>query len=92
MDTALSALFAIAGIFALSSMCKAIWLNGRDILGLRPSGSGHQHDSNIIVTFIEPPCELAPVPSVRRKRQIRMPAPKPMTHRLHHYSKASSVA
>lgn len=92
MSIALPILFAFAGLFSLSVIWKTIASNWNAIAELRRQVALPGHGSEIIVTFHEGPAEIDAVSSVRRPRQLRVPAPKPVTHRLHQYAGSRSVA
>jgi hypothetical protein len=92
MDIALPALFALAGLGSIVVIWESIKSNLGTIVQLRRQMALPGHGSDIVVTLLEPITEFEAVAAVRRPRQVRVPAPKPVTHRLHHFGKNRSVA
>lgn len=92
MSIALPILFALTAIVAILAIWNAIASNWDAILDLRRQMSLPEHGSEIIITFHDAAGQLDAVSSIRRPRQLRVAAPKPITHRLHHFVRNRSVA
>jgi hypothetical protein len=92
MSFALPFLFALTALFSIAAIWHAIASNWNAIAGLRRQMALPEHGAQIIVTLRENPTEFDAVAMVRRPRQLRVPAPKPVTHRLHHFARTRSVA
>jgi hypothetical protein len=92
MNTALPVLFALAAFCSIAAMWQAVKSNLEGISDLRRRVALPQHGCEIAINLREPLAELDPVAAIRRPRQVRVPAPKPMTHRLHQFAKTRTVA
>lgn len=92
MNFALPALFSLAGVFSIAAMWQAVSSNLSAISDLRRRVAMPEYGSEIVVSFREQLAEFETVSAVRRPRQVRVPAPKPVTHRLHQFAKARSAA
>jgi hypothetical protein len=91
MNIALPALFALAGLCSVAAMWHAVASNLDAISQLRRRVAMAEYGSDVMVTLHEPLGEFDTVASVRRPRQVRVPAPKPVTHRLHQFTKARTA-
>jgi hypothetical protein len=92
MNTALPVLFALAALCSIAAMWQAVKSNLDVVLDLRRRVALPHHGCEVVVNLREPMGELDPVAAMRRPRQIRVPAPKPVTHRLHQFIKTRTVA
>lgn len=92
METALPALFAFAGISSIGVIWHCVRSNLSAIASLRHAMYGADSHTMIVVNYLDNASALEPISSVRRPRQVRVPAPKPITHRLHQFGKVSGAA
>jgi hypothetical protein len=92
MSIALPVLFALAGLCSFAAIWHAIASNLEAVADLRSRVAMPEYGSEVLVTFREAAGEFDPVAAVRRPRQVRVPAPKPVTHRLHHFVKGRTAA
>lgn len=92
MNTALPVLFALAAFCSIAAMWQAVQSNLHVISELRRRVALPDYGCEIVVNLREPMGELDAVSAMRRPRQVRVPAPKPVTHRLHQFVKARTVA
>lgn len=92
MNTALPVLFALAALCSIAAMWQAVKSNLEEIAHLRRRVALPNYGCDVVVNLREPLAELDPVAAMRRPRQVRVPAPKPVTHRLHQFVKTRTVA
>lgn len=92
MSIALPVLFALAGFFSIAAIWHAIASNWEAVADLRRRVALPEYGSEVLVTLREAAIDFDPISAVRRPRQVRVPAPKPVTHRLHHFAKARTSA
>jgi len=92
MSIALPALFALTGLFSIVAIWHAVSANLPAMRLLRQQVMMPGYASDVIVNFREPATEFDALSAVRRPRQVRVPAPKPVTHRLHHFAKSRTAA
>lgn len=92
MNTALPVLFALAAFCSIAAMWQAVKSNLNVIADLRRRVAMPNYGCEIAINLREPMSELDAVSALRRPRQVRVPAPKPVTHRLHQFVKARTVA
>lgn len=85
-------LFALVGFTALLVIWRSVASNLDAVLELKRQVSMPAYGSEVIVNFREPELDLDPMSNVRRPRQSRHALAKPITHRLHQFTKARSVA
>jgi hypothetical protein len=92
MSIALPVLFALAGFCSVAAIWHGIASNLDAVSDLRRRVALPAYGSEVVVTLREAAIDFDPVSAVRRPRQVRVPAPKPVTHRLHHFAKARTAA
>ena len=92
MSIALPILFGMIGLGSIVVIWHTIAANLDAIVDLRRRVAMPEYGSEMIVTFHDSPAQFGTVASVRRPRQVRVPAPKPVTHRLHQFAKARTAA
>lgn len=92
MSVALPVLFGLVGIASIAVIWHTVASNIGAIADLRRQIMSPALDSGLIVNFREQPIEFDIMSGVRRPRQVRVPAPKPVTHRLHQFTKARTAA
>jgi len=92
MNIALPALFALTGLVSIAAIWHAMSANLPAIRLLRQQVAMPGYGSDVTVNFREPATEFDALSAVRRPRQVRVPAPKPVTHRLHHFVKSRTAA
>jgi len=92
MNNALPALFALAGLCSVAAIWHAVSANWDAIARLRQQVALPNYGSEVSVVFREHVVDLESIHALRRPRQVRVPAPKPITHRLHHFVKTRTAA
>jgi len=92
MNIALPALFALTGLVSIAAIWHAVSANLPALRLLRQQVAMPGYGSDVTINFREPATELDALSAVRRPRQVRVPAPKPVTHRLHHFVKSRTAA
>ena len=92
MSVTLSIAFGFVAIASIAVIWRTLADNAGAIVGLHRQVTAGQFGHDVVVTFRDLPIELEAMSSVRRPRQVRVPAPKPITHRLHQFAKARSAA
>jgi hypothetical protein len=92
MSIALPLLFSLVGVASVAAIWHAIVTNMDAVRDLRRLVGLPDHGAGVVVTFRDHAAGYDSVSMVRRPRQLRVPAPKPVTHRLHHFAKARTAA
>jgi hypothetical protein len=92
MSVTLSILFGIVGLGSIVVIWQTLAANAGAIASLYRQVSSADFGRDLVVTFRDQPMALNAIGGVRRPRQVRVPAPKPVTHRLHHFAKSRSAA
>lgn len=92
MSLVLPTLFAFATAFSLFAIWNAVAAHWNTVLDLHRRIKQPECGAQIVVTLRDDAGELDALSGVRRPRQVRVPAPKPVTHRLHHFARHRSVA
>ena len=92
MSIVLPTLFVLAGVLSFAAMWHAIASNIGAITDLRRRIGQPEFGCAIMVNLRDDAAALDSVAPVRRPRQVRLPHPKPVTHRLHQFAKARTAA
>lgn len=92
MNTALPVLFALAALCSVAAMWQAVKSNWNVIIDLRRLAAMPNYGCEVSINLREPIGQLDPVAALRRPRQVRVPTPKPVTHRLHQFGNVRTTA
>ena len=92
MTVMLPTLLILTGLASISVIWRA-WASNRTLIAnLRRQVKHSEFGGEIIVTLRDPVADFDSMFALRRARQARVAAPKPVTHRLHQFVKPRNVA
>jgi hypothetical protein len=92
MNVALPLFFGAVAIGSVLVIWHTVASNVSAIAALHRQIVSPGVGGDIIVSLKEATVDFGPLHALRRTRQVRVPSPKPVTHRLHHFAKDRTFA
>lgn len=92
MTIALPIIFSLIGVVSIAVIWHTVSSNMGVIAELRRHVTMPEYGSEMTINFRSSSAKFDPLSALRRPRQVRVPTPKRITHRLHQFAKERSAA